>query len=53
MAKAELFCSKVSQWSPNLPKAQFVLLIDKCSATRRGNTWQVDNRWEDFVVPMV
>lgn len=41
---------------PNLEKykAQFTLLIDKCtSSLNAGNTWQdIDNRFEDFVVPM-
>lgn len=39
---------------PRWYKAQFVLLYDKCSsALSAGNTWQdIDNRWEDFVVPL-
>ena len=59
MAKAEGNYSAQKFLNGQLPnleayKAQFVLLIDKCSATiEGGNTWQdIDNRWEDFVVPM-
>jgi hypothetical protein len=59
LAMAERNCSARVFLERQLPvlekyKAQFVLLYDKCGTSiNLGNTWQdVDNRWEDFVVPM-